>query len=230
MVAFSIKQWFVSPLSVKMTDRTNETISLSTTLMERAVVHDGDDPMAHKQEQVPSECMLVLKGHRLCIVCVMAFKGLMLHKHSAFSSKKSWNTPTPTDERPDETKWALQTKNTDWGTAREKRTSPAGSPQRMSGDGTHTHTSFYQHGKRLWINLVLYGATVCIHVHIEIDVRSHTVSSQSRMDSVTDNRSCGLMGRRSRIGQVGLNSGENGEFCVVASHTHSDYIYIHIHM
>lgn len=48
-----------------------------------------------------------------------------------------------------------------------------GFPWEMSID--ITHKLFHHHGRRLLIKLVLYGATVCIHVHSKINVRSKTL-------------------------------------------------------
>lgn len=204
-----------------------------------------------------SECMLVLKGHRLCIVCWMAFKGLMLHKHSAFFFPFSLfnreklpctHKRRPSDEKDrrgglrDVTKWAWDTteqrnsKREEWRNRRQKMKTGRwrhlwAGPQTTSTDVTHTYSSLHQHGRRLEIQLVLYGATVCIHQNQ--GEMAHTVSSHIRagwtvlhttghVDSWGGVRGSGRSG-------WGKNWGEHEEFCVVASQTFKLYVYIYIY-
>lgn len=99
--------------------------------------------------------------------------------------------------------------------------SPVASPQMASIHVTHTYsfTSFHQHGRRLKIKLVLYGATACIHVYIKINVRLHTLCHliagwtvlqiTGHVDSWGGIQGLGRWGWR--------KNSEHEEFCVVAS-------------
>lgn len=158
-----------------------------------------------------SECMLVLKGHRLCIACLMAFKGLMLHHHLAFFPKRKKVSHIQL-MRKDWRGWDKVGKR---GTSREKTTGQQKQKdwrrRFLPGDG---HT-WLGHGRRF---LKCFCA-VCIHVYIP-----HTVSSQS---SFTDGRSRGPGAAfRDWAGWAGERTVVNMKTSVLLLLKHSNYIHL----
>lgn len=152
----NIDYYFSSLLKNDPTDQIKQSVNT-----QRALVHDGDDLMAWEPEQVRSECMSVLKGHRLCIVCLMAFKGLMLHKHSA--------PPPPKKHEMRES----EPKHKERGLRNCKKEDDGA---RNANEDTGR--------RRLWtspiyefLNMCCMGPMyVCAHMYIEINVTSHTLS------------------------------------------------------